>query len=34
MPNQENLKSSDIPLLSFNSPQNFKQIEQKSLDVQ
>ena len=30
MPKQENLKSGEIPLLSFNSPQNFKQIEQKN----
>ena len=33
MPKQENLKSSQIPLLSFNSPQNFKQIEQKNPEI-
>ena len=33
MPIQENLKSSEIPLLSFNSPQNFKQIEQKNPEI-
>ena len=33
MPKQENLKSSEIPLLNFNSPQNFKQIEQKNPEI-
>ena len=30
---QENLKSSEIPLLSSNSPQNFKQIKQKNPEI-
>ena len=33
MPKQENLESSKIPLLSFNSPQNFKQIERKNPEI-
>ena len=33
MPKQENLKSSEICLLSSNSPENFKQIEQKNLEI-
>ena len=33
MPKQENLKSSKIPLLSFSSPQNFQQIEQKNPEI-
>ena len=33
MPKQETLKSREILLLSFNSPQNFKQIEQKNPEI-
>ena len=33
MPKQENLKSSEIRLLSSNSPENFKQIEQKNPEI-
>ena len=33
MPKQENLKSSEIRLLSSNSPENFKQIKQKSPEI-
>ena len=30
---QENLKSGGIPLLSSNSPQNFKQIKQNNPEI-
>ena len=33
MPKQENLKSCEVPLLGFNSPQNFRQIEQKNPEI-
>ena len=33
MPKQENLKSSEIRLLSSNSPENFKQIEQNNPEI-
>ena len=33
MPKQENSKSSEIRLLSPNSPENFKQIEQKNPEI-
>ena len=33
MPKQENLKSSEIRLLSSNSPENFKQIEQRNPEI-
>ena len=33
MPKQENLNSSEIRLLSSNSPENFKQIEQKNPEI-
>ena len=33
MPKQENFKSSEFPLIHFNSPQNFKQIEQKNPEI-
>ena len=33
MPKQENLKSSEIRLLSSNSPGNFKQMEQKNSEI-
>ena len=33
MPKQENLKSSEIRLLNPNSPENFKQIEQKNAEI-